>query len=48
MDVVSFLLGVFLINQIVTLLVTVDARKSTQQLTASIDRLCVFLSSKDK
>lgn len=45
MDFSSFLLGVFLINQLVTIFIAVESRKSTQELSRGVDRLCSFLTN---
>lgn len=41
---VSFFVGIFLVNQIITVLVVVKTREAVVELNQSIQRLCVFLS----
>jgi len=42
----SFLLGVFMVNQIVILFLIVETRKAMHELNQSLQRLCTFLSAK--
>lgn len=41
---VGFFVGIFLVNQIITVLVVVKTREAVVELNQSIQRLCVFLS----
>jgi len=42
----SFLFGIFLINQLILLAVSIETRKLMHELNSSIQRLCAYLSAK--